>query len=567
MEDAVHGRRARLQNLRQAPVVLSPRVRHALLLSLLVLLLGLGTLVVHATGGTRYAYPYLMLIPVLLAAAGYGLSGALVVALIAGGLMAAMPLDVSTQQMQPVSNWLIRLGLYLVIGGVAGSLFSLLRRAHATSERLARTDPRTGLYNQIALDEALRQRLAVGRGRSRGIGLILVRLIDIGEVLASLGPETADGLVRAMGERLRRQDRRIIEVYRFSNAELYLLLDDVEPAEIERVVHRLAEAGEENLVVQQVPLRAQLVMGSSWQDAPATTAGDLIRQSRVAMLTALERHRLHCHYSPEQESDKREALRLVSRVREDLDRGRFELHFQPKLRLADGQVSGCEGLIRWRDERDQLIAPGRFMPKVEHTTLIAPLTRFVADQACRFIQGTEGVVSINLSVRNLSDEALLDELLGLTRHHGIAPERLEVEITESALMADLKSGCQALEYLRGHGIRVSIDDFGTGFSSFEYLQHLPITGLKIDRAFVRGLGGDARSRCLVACMIDMGHALGLEVTAEGVETLEQHRALRRLGCDQAQGFLYAKALAAPEYLTWRRAHRPAAWLESVDQTH
>ncbi|WP_251309868.1 putative bifunctional diguanylate cyclase/phosphodiesterase [Halomonas sp. NCCP-2165] len=532
-----------------------------------MLLLGLGTLVVHATGGTRYAYPYLMLIPVLLAAAGYGLSGALATALIAGGLMAAMPLDVSTQQMQPVYNWLIRLGLYLLIGGVAGSLFSLLRRAHATSERLACTDPRTGLYNQIALDEALRQRLAVGWGQSRGIGLILVRLIDIGEVLASLGPETADGLVRAMGERLRRQDRCIVEVYRFSNAELYLLLDDIAPAEIERVVQRLAEAGEENLVVQQIPLRAQLVMGSSRQDAPTTTAGDLIRQSRVAMLTALERHRLHCHYSPEQESDKREALRLVSRVREDLDRGRFELHFQPKLCLADGQVSGCEGLIRWRDERDQLIAPGRFMPKVEHTTLIAPVTRFVADQACRFARSLEGGVSINLSVRNLHDAALLDELLGLIRHHGIAPQRLEVEITESALMHDLVAGKQALERLRGHGIRVSIDDFGTGFSSFEYLHHLPITGLKIDRAFVRELGGDARSRCLVACMIDMGHALGLEITAEGVETLEQHHALRRLGCDQAQGFLYAKALPAADYRAWCGEHRPAAWLEPVDQTH
>ncbi|WP_431023968.1 putative bifunctional diguanylate cyclase/phosphodiesterase [Halomonas sp. H5] len=541
---------------------LSPSLRHGLILTLLAAFLALGTWLVYVTGGTRYATPYLMLVPVLLAAAGYGLKGALAIALVAGGLMALMPLDVASQQPQPTLNWLIRLCLYLVIGGVAGSLFSLLNRAHATSERMARTDPRTGLANQVALEEVLRRRLA--QGRQSGVGLILVRLTDIGDVLEALGPETADAMVMAMGERLGRQDGRIVEVFRFSNSELYLLLEGVGTGELEEIAVHLAEVGEENLVVQEVPLRAQLVMGSSWQTSEATTARELIRESRVAMLAAMEKHRPHCHYSADLARDKREALQLISHVRRDLERGRFELHFQPKLRLADGRVCGCEGLIRWRDKQDLLIAPRLFMPKVESTSLIAPVTRFVADQACRFAATVDGVVGINLSVRNLHDEALLDELLALARRHGIAPERLEVEITESALMHDLVGAKRALERLRGHGMGVSIDDFGTGFSSFEYLQHLPITGLKIDRTFVKGLGEDARSRCLVACLIDVGHALGLEVTAEGVETLEQHQALCRLGCDQAQGFLYAKALPAADYRVWHGQHRPAAWLEVAD---
>lgn len=544
---------------------LSPGLRHGLTLGLLMACLALGTWLVYFTGGTRYATPYLMLVPVLLAAAGYGLGGALATALVAGGLMALMPLDVATQQPQPTLNWLIRLCLYLVIGGVAGSLFGLLNRAHATSERLARTDPRTGLPNQVALEEALRRRLALGR--RRGVGLILVRLTDIGDVLEALGPETADAMVMAMGDRLARQDRRIVEVFRFSNSELYLLLEGVGPSELEEIAIRLAEVGEENLVVQEVPLRAQLVMGSSWQASEATTARALIRESRIAMLAAMEKHRLHCRYSADLARDKREALQLISHVRRDLERDRFELHFQPKLRLADGQVCGCEGLIRWRGERDQLIAPGLFMPKVESTSLIAPVTRFVADQACRFAGASEGVVGINLSVRNLHDEALLDELLALARRHGIAPQRLEVEITESALMHDLVVAQRALARLRGHGMGVSIDDFGTGFSSFEYLQHLPITGLKIDRTFVKGLGEDARSQCLVACLIEVGHALGLVVTAEGVETREQHCILRQLGCDQAQGFLYAKPLPEDDYRAWLGEHRPAAWLEAVEPRH
>ncbi|QHC50745.1 EAL domain-containing protein [Billgrantia tianxiuensis] len=161
-----------------------------------------------------------------------------------------------------------------------------------------------------------------------------------------------------------------------------------------------------------------------------------------------------------------------------------------------------------------------------------------------------GKVSINFSVRNLMDDVLLEELGQLVKQSGISPSQLEVEVTESALVHDLFAAKQALERIRGCGIQVSIDDFGTGFSSFEYLRHLPITGLKIDRAFVEGLEQDERARKLMACLIDVGHALDLQVTAEGVETQGQHRILQELGCEQAQGFLYSKALPVEELLAW-----------------
>ncbi len=540
-------------------------VRHTLILAALGAALGLGTLVVYLTGGTRYAYPYLMLVPVLMAAACYGLVGALITAMVAGGLMAAMPLDVVTQQPQTTLNWVIRLGLYLSIGGVAGGLFSLLNRAHSASELIARSDPRTGLPNQVALEEALLRYLSLRKRECRRVGLILVRIADIDEVLEALGPEASDALVMAMGERLRRQDARIVEAFRYSNAELFLLLEAVDPPTIRRIAARLAEAGEENLVVQEVPLRVQLAMGSSWQATEETSPEDMIREARVALLAASEKHRTHCHYTADLTQHRLETVKLISRVRRDLERGKFELHFQPKLCLADGRVCGCEGLIRWRDDAGGLISPGSFMPKVENTTLIAPVTRFVAGEACRFAGRSDGSVSINLSVRNLHDDELLDALQALVERQGIAPQRLEVEITESALMHDLFVAKRALERLRGFGIRVSIDDFGTGFSSFEYLQHLPITGLKIDRAFVRDVAEDARAQRLMACLVDVGHALELEVTAEGVETLAQHRALCRLGCDQAQGFLYARALPEADYAAWLREHRPAAWLTTMRQ--
>ncbi|MGB8714574.1 MAG: EAL domain-containing protein, partial [Onishia taeanensis] len=161
-----------------------------------------------------------------------------------------------------------------------------------------------------------------------------------------------------------------------------------------------------------------------------------------------------------------------------------------------------------------------------------------------------GQVSINLSVHNLYDENLHTLLSELVKQSGMSPERMEVEITESALIGDVESARDAIQRIRDLGIGVSIDDFGTGFASFEYLQHLPITGLKIDRAFVVNLDSDERARKLMACMIDIGHALDLVVTAEGVETSQQEKILRQLGCDQAQGFYYSKALPAAEYHDW-----------------
>ena len=171
--------------------------------------------------------------------------------------------------------------------------------------------------------------------------------------------------------------------------------------------------------------------------------------------------------------------------------------------------------------------------------------------------GSEDTIAINLSVHNLHDVRIHDLLRQLIEQNGVRPDRLEVEITEHALIGDLEEARSAIQRIRDLGIGVSLDDFGTGYASFEYLQHLPLTGLKIDRAFVAPLVGNEPSCKLMACMIDVGHALDLEVTAEGVETREQAEILRLLGCDLAQGFLYTPALPDAEYLGWCRRHAEA----------
>ncbi|MDN3556125.1 putative bifunctional diguanylate cyclase/phosphodiesterase [Halomonas maura] len=526
--------------------------RHATRCSVVALLLVAGAAIVYVTGGTAYAYPYLMLVPVLAAASWYSLPGGLIAAFLAGALMAIMPQDAHLNVEQSTANYLARFVFYLILGGVAGWLFHLRRRSANEHRVIARTDPPSGLPNQVALNEDLRHCLSQPVWRVTNTGVIKIKITDMTEVVEALGMEAADELLVAMGTRLSQAIRDGGRAYRISLDELALILKDIEPGDLDPISQRLMDVGEDSLLIQQVPVRVQLAMGSAIARDGMTRATELLREARIALLAAIRQRRSHTHFSPTFDQRTLQSLKLIARVRDGLVAGEFELHYQPKIRLGDGKVCGCEGLIRWRGDNDKLIPPGQFMPKVENTSLIGPVTTFVAQTAGAFAvtDGSEGAIGINISVHNLHDEDLHDLLLKLVEDTGVRPEHLEVEITESALIGDLDAARRDIQRIRDIGIGVSIDDFGTGFASFEYLQHLPITGLKIDRSFVSPLERDERARKLMACMIDMGHALDLVVTAEGVETAAQADILRHLGCDQAQGFLFSPALPAADYRTW-----------------
>ncbi|MDI4639029.1 MULTISPECIES: putative bifunctional diguanylate cyclase/phosphodiesterase [Halomonadaceae] len=527
---------------------LSATAQHTLRLTALAVLVAVGWLIVYFTGGTAYAYPYLMLIPVILAAAWYQLAGALLSACLVGLLMALMPLNVATGELQPATNWLVRLGLYLLLGGVAGGLFERLHAVKRHSLQASYIDSRSGLPNYLALEEDLSKELEDSAGEP--LGLMVVRITDIVDLLETLGADASDELVSAIGQRLDLVLNAQARIYRFNGPELMLLLTNVGHEALEKVAQDVLSAGEENLVIQQMPMRAQLILGYTLSVPDTQDARQLIHEARVAMFEASNQQRSYSAYVPAYRKRTMQAIWLISRVRQGLENNQFELHFQPKISLADNSVCGCEGLIRWRQEDGQLIYPGHFMPKVEKTTLITPVTRFVTEQALTMATQVPGGVSINVSARNLLDNDLIEMLRVLINQEAAPASRLEVEITESALMADIKDGSRAIRAIRDLGVGVSIDDFGTGFSSFQYLRHLPLSGLKLDRVFVMDLENDVHARKLLGCMIDMGHALGLVVTAEGVETRGQHDILVQLGCDQAQGFLYSPALAIGDYESW-----------------
>lgn len=529
------------------------RRQFLLQLSTVLALLALGTIIVYMTGGTGYAFPYVLLVPVVLASAWYGLPASLITAAAAGLLLGPlMPLDVGAATAQPLGNWIARLLMFVLIGTFTGWMFQRLRRANQAQARALRTDSRTGLPNQAALDAdlaALLARQARGHAEDCGVALVFVRILDLAEVLEALGTDASDQVVASVAARIADHSDQSVQSYRFSGSEILFLLPTPDSAQVAPLVEAVRQAGEEIMEVRDVPVRVQMAIGSHYSNDLRVAPEELVRRAR----TAVEEAEFYRPYDPAFERRSSERVQLISRIRSGLKAGEFELHYQPKIDLITNRPAGAEALLRWRAVDGRLIMPDSFMPKLEDTSLIAPVTRFVLQQALEFLrQHPEEQLSINFAVRNLFDKALIRDLPKLAQASQVDPGRLEIEITEGALIRNPHGARLILQELRNHGFPVSLDDFGTGYSSFEYLTHLPITGLKIDRAFVRDLESAASSRTVMKCLIEMAQALDLWVVAEGIETEGQCRILRELDCDLGQGYLFGRPMTAKSYLLWRQ---------------
>jgi EAL domain-containing protein (putative c-di-GMP-specific phosphodiesterase class I) len=275
----------------------------------------------------------------------------------------------------------------------------------------------------------------------------------------------------------------------------------------------------------------------------------------------------HEMWAPRYDRNSASGLALLGELRQAIDRDEFELDYQPKANLHSGQVEGVEALVRWRHPERGLIPPDDFIPLAEQTGIIKPLTAWVLDTALRQCRewrrdGLDLTVAVNLSVRNLLDAHLPETVGDLLRQHELPPTALELEITESTIIADQVRAQDVVTRLSRMGISLSIDDFGTGYSSLAYLKDLPVSELKIDRKFVGSMTEDGDDAFIVRSTIDLARNLGLQVVAEGVETEEVWDQLALLGCDVAQGYYLARPLPADELTTWLWARRNASVLHS-----
>jgi diguanylate cyclase (GGDEF)-like protein len=431
-----------------------------------------------------------------------------------------------------------------------------LRLQAERSEHIANHDPLTSLPNRSLFRDRAHQAILASARHGHNTALLLIDLDRFKEINDTLGHHSGDLLLREVGPRLQRVLRESDTVARFGGDEFGILLTHVsEPAGAERVARAVHRTLEEPFAVGGLTLDVEASIGIALHPLHAADFDELMKRADVAMYRAKAKRSGYEVYEPEEDESDATKLQLASELRQAPLRNELVMHYQPKADLRTGRIVGAEALMRWRHPRNGMMMPDRFIPLAERSGLIRSLTLFAVETALVQARtwreaGIELTVSVNLSTRDLIDISLPEEIAGLLEQIQVPPHLLELEITESVIMADPMRARGVLTRLREMGVKVALDDFGIGYSSLAYLNKLPVNDLKIDRSFVIDLMGDTGNLAIVQSAIELGHNLGLTVVAEGVETDEAWRRLRVLGCDVAQGWLIGRPLAAADFTSW-----------------
>ncbi len=445
------------------------------------------------------------------------------------------------------------------------------REAAEALSQLALHDPLTALPNRSLFMDRLGQALHRLERRDRVLAVLFVDLDRFKAINDRFGHAAGDTALLAVGARLREVLRPHDTVGRLGGDEFVVLCEDLEDDRAAvRVAERVLAALEQPIECGDHTVVSSASIGIALTRRSDTTPDALLRDADMAMYRAKEtgRNRIELF-------DNTARLRSQARVqtaeelRHGVDSGQLRVVYQPIVHLGQATPAGVEALVRWQHPRRGLLAPAEFIQVAEDTGLVVPLGAWVLRQACRDLTeildrdpvggAAELVMSVNLSARQLSTPGLVPMVERILADFGLAPGRLCFEITESVLMDDVDLAIPVLSRLRDLGVRFAIDDFGTGYSSLGYLRRFPVDIVKLDRAFVAGLGNDSAADAIVAAVINLGHALGLSVIAEGVENEDQLTVLRALRCDRAQGYLWSAPLAAAPLAEWIAA-KPSAQL-------
>jgi diguanylate cyclase (GGDEF)-like protein len=451
------------------------------------------------------------------------------------------------------------LTVYLVLGGglvlLLGTLFRIVSGASRQLRHQALHDALTDLPNRTFLYERM-QRALGGPGLS---ALLLIDLDRFKEVNDTLGHDHGDELLMEVSGRLRGAVRRTDTLARLGGDEFAVLLCDLpDRGTVIELAGRLRDALRRPFALRGVAVELEASIGAALSPDHGTDVNALVQRADVAMYDAKRSKAGIATYSADRDPYSADRLALLAELRRALDGDELVLHYQPKVAVDDGRVIGVEALVRWQHPERGLLGPAEFVPLAERTGTAAELTRWVLDAALAQSRawrddGIDLAVAINLAAANIVDATLPDAVAAALERHGVPGHRLECEISEDTVMADPVRAMDVLGRLRELGLRLSLDDFGTGHSSLAYLKRLPLDEVKIDRSFVSGMTEDENDAVIVRSTIDLARNLGLDVVAEGVENEAILRGLGDLRCDIAQGFHLSRPLPAAELAAWLAA--------------
>ena len=421
--------------------------------------------------------------------------------------------------------------------------------AEARARHLALHDPLSGLPNRILLRDRLQQAIAIATRRGELAALLCLDLDRFKEVNETLGHAAGDQLITAVAARLQGAVRESDTVARIGGDEFAIVQIGVPDSDqLAAICQRLLQQVASPVELGGHQFLVSASIGVALIPLHGTRAEELLRNADIALYRAKEEGRsTFCLYQPEMGEALQGRKALEAELRHALAAGELELHYQPQIEAGTRRLVGVEALLRWHHPERGEILPGEFLPHAEASGLILPLGEWVLRTACRQALAWPGMrMSVNLSAAQFRRRDLADVVRRVLEETGLEPRRLELEITENALLHDPQGAFEVLAGLREQGVRVAIDDFGTGYSSFSYLQRFTFDKIKIDRSFVARLGQADDSQAIVRAIIGLGRNLGLSTCAEGVETLDQQAVLAEEGCVELQGYLFSRPLGVAE---------------------
>ncbi len=454
-----------------------------------------------------------------------------------------------------------------VVGGRISELRARLRRSNdelsealASVRQLATHDHLTGLSNRVLFNEELHHALARVERHRRPAALFVLDLDRFKVINDTLGHQFGDRVLQETAKRLLGCVRESDILARLGGDEFVILLEEFgEDSNLTEIARKLLAsiAGLDSIDGREIGLSVSIGICTAPTDG--RDAKTLFANADIAMYRAKEMGRNnYCFYSSDIHTYTLEKLALEAGLRHALERGEFRIHYQPKIEITTGTITGVEALLRWQHPERGLIPPDRFIPLAEATGLIVPIGLWTLREVCERGKAWQSLdlprfpIAVNLSATQFRQQDLVPQLAAILKSTGFDPKYLELEITESVVMQDPDKVVMKLEALRRMGVRLAIDDFGTGYSSLGYLKRFPINNLKVDRSFVRDLAHSTDDVAITRAVIAMAHSLGMNVIAEGVELKEQFDVLRKEGCDEFQGWLCRPALAEEDLLHFIR---------------
>ena len=422
-------------------------------------------------------------------------------------------------------------------------------------EQLALYDDLTGLPNRANLMATLESLLAIHRQGNSLLSVLFVDLDDFKDINDTLGHAAGDAVLQKVAQRLRDALRADERIARLGGDEFVVVLPGVDRNGALAIARRLGQALAAPLVVQDCEITPRASIGLAVHPQDGDGSELLLRNADTAMYAAKRQQRGVVGFESDMHQRLVRRVTLSTQLARAIQQGSLALHFQPQVCLPDGRLLGAEALLRWQDSLLGRVAPSEFIAVAESRGLIGQLGHWVAEAACRQLVQWEarqlhlpGRLAINVSPRELDDPGYAQWLIACLDRHGLSPQRIALELTETVVMCDSQQGRGQLALLREAGFGLVLDDFGMGYSSLTHLRDLPVEGIKLDRSFVAGMLEDAHDRAIVVATLAMARSLGLGVTAEGVEQAAQAEALAALGCLHAQGFHFARPVDADTFL-------------------